>query len=678
MKIAARLLALVALLSTGVVGLNAQAAVYSTNYASAGAIICATDAVCASIANVQVGGSTYVWTASCASTPDGLFYIQPAGTHAGCFALNSNGPVLIARTGAVDQVQVKGSANCGTPPCFFRAYRDESSVNPGPAGAYTAFDSNFTLTGSNALNHSYGYECRQIDNSSGLLNLSGCLDSTPTLNGPVNLWSHIILVNPTGSGSASTVEGLLVQDQTFGALNYGVQLQVSAGTSVATSSAASISSTNLTVGGTITGVFASGQVLTGAGVTQGTIITGQTSGPTGGAGIYTLSLPSTVSSEAMTATANIKFNIFEDGTAANSFNGDVLANANIKLGAPAVSAIYGTFGQVRVNTALNTNGVFLGSGGVLNIAALNDAENAYDVLSLTGTQLIFSCGLTPTQCGEFETNGLFAIGDGTSSAFPALARSSTTLDVVLADNSGFAPLQAGTITGNALLLNGGVAIEQTVQNSEIVLNGGTTNNVDPEISLFGSAFGSGISGQMFLAANQYNFRDITNATVWETLSSGGLSLKTGSTYQINGTQISAVNLSNGVIGASTGAVVLASTGVVELKIPGVNINASAPSDIGSVTVPAVQWRIAAEQVTNCSSTPVAGQIALWTGANATGNQLTNATVLTANTSPSVVAGLTANGTTATTRQTATTVFVNLSVQNAAAVTCDIVMQIVPL
>jgi len=66
----------------------------------------------------------------------------------------------------------------------------------------------------------------------------------------------------------------------------------------ATSTASSISGTTLTVGGTLTGTFAVGQVISGAGVTTLTRIIALGTG-TGGAGTYTVNNSQTVSSTAI-------------------------------------------------------------------------------------------------------------------------------------------------------------------------------------------------------------------------------------------------------------------------------------------------------------------------------------------------------------------------------------------
>lgn len=66
----------------------------------------------------------------------------------------------------------------------------------------------------------------------------------------------------------------------------------------ATSTASSISGTTLTVGGTVTGTFAVGQVISGTGVTSRTYITALGTG-TGGTGTYTVSASQTVASTAI-------------------------------------------------------------------------------------------------------------------------------------------------------------------------------------------------------------------------------------------------------------------------------------------------------------------------------------------------------------------------------------------
>lgn len=73
---------------------------------------------------------------------------------------------------------------------------------------------------------------------------------------------------------------------------------------IASASACTISTTTLTVGGTITGTFAPGQTLLGSSVTTNTIILAQLTGSTGAAGTYSLSQSSTVASpESMTTEA---------------------------------------------------------------------------------------------------------------------------------------------------------------------------------------------------------------------------------------------------------------------------------------------------------------------------------------------------------------------------------------
>lgn len=70
------------------------------------------------------------------------------------------------------------------------------------------------------------------------------------------------------------------------------------------STASSISGTTLTVGGTITGTYAVGHILSGTGVTANTTITALGTG-TGGAGTYTVSTSQTVASTTITGCAPV-------------------------------------------------------------------------------------------------------------------------------------------------------------------------------------------------------------------------------------------------------------------------------------------------------------------------------------------------------------------------------------
>jgi len=95
--------------------------------------------------------------------------------------------------------------------------------------------------------------------------------------------------------------------------------------------ASSISGTTLTVGGTVTGTFTVGMVLTGSGVTYGTTITGLGTG-TGGAGTYTVSVSQTVASTTITGTtpAAINGTTFPDQQIdASTFNPTALTASNV-------------------------------------------------------------------------------------------------------------------------------------------------------------------------------------------------------------------------------------------------------------------------------------------------------------------------------------------------------------
>jgi hypothetical protein len=110
------------------------------------------------------------------------------------------------------------------------------------------------------------------------------------------------LVASAGTMTPSAYVGRMLSYQPVpgGATNVASAAVVSS----ATSSAFNINGTTLTLNGTITNTFYVGMTISGTGVTAGTIITGQQSGPTGGAGQYTVSISQTVAQASNTLTGS--------------------------------------------------------------------------------------------------------------------------------------------------------------------------------------------------------------------------------------------------------------------------------------------------------------------------------------------------------------------------------------
>lgn len=108
------------------------------------------------------------------------------------------------------------------------------------------------------------------------------------------------------------------------------------------SEAMTASGGTLTIAGTVTGVFAVGQTITGAGIAAGTTITNLISGA-GGVGTYAVSVAQTVASEAVTA------------------SGGVLTVSAVASGALAVND---TISGAGVTAGTYITGIITGSGGV--------------------------------------------------------------------------------------------------------------------------------------------------------------------------------------------------------------------------------------------------------------------------------------------------------------------------
>jgi hypothetical protein len=104
---------------------------------------------------------------------------------------------------------------------------------------------------------------------------------------------------------------------------------------------------------------------------------------------------------------------------------------------------------------------------------------------------------------------------------------------------------------------------------------------------------------------------------------------------------------------------------------------TATGDVATIAIPSwvTAYAVTNIRVTNCSTTPVLAQVALYTGAGATGTNLVAAGTITGATATSVILPMTLAGTAATTRLTASTIFVRVTVANVAILTCDVIISI---
>jgi hypothetical protein len=143
----------------------------------------------------------------------------------------------------------------------------------------------------------------------------------------------------------------------------------------ATATASTISGTTLTIGGTITNTYYVGMVLSGSGVTTGTIITGQQYGVLGGAGTYTVSVSQTVSSTTITGTGaaclltfSAAHNLIAGGPSINASQaGDVLTLSGFTTAAvngvyPVTSVPSSTTVIVNLGYGVSPGAITVGSG----------------------------------------------------------------------------------------------------------------------------------------------------------------------------------------------------------------------------------------------------------------------------------------------------------------------------
>ena len=167
---------------------------------------------------------------------------------------------------------------------------------------------------------------------------------------------------------------------------------------ISSSFTATISTTNMTVTAMLSGTIQAGQVISGAGVTGGTVVVSQTSGTTGGAGVYVISPTQTVS-VGVTMTG-----IFPNWIPLNNIGiGQVtgLTNANVTLSATtAAKNIINITGALTGNVVVyfptwvgewlvvnNTTGTFSVTAQTLYGAGVQIVQGTSKILWGDGTNL---------------------------------------------------------------------------------------------------------------------------------------------------------------------------------------------------------------------------------------------------------------------------------------------------
>lgn len=148
-----------------------------------------------------------------------------------------------------------------------------------------------------------------------------------------------------------------------------------------------------------------------------------------------------------------------------STNGDLLEiikNQNAVTGFGVSNTTSGTAARARFAVQSNGNrGCFfnvwsdgyttsgIGIAGTTSIAV--DSTNGFNLATLSASGL--GLWTNTTRRMTITSGGLVAIGNGITSSYPALKRSTTALQIRLADDSGYAPLEAATVSINTSVAN---------------------------------------------------------------------------------------------------------------------------------------------------------------------------------------------------------------------------------
>jgi len=175
----------------------------------------------------------------------------------------------------------------------------------------------------------------------------------------------------------------------------------------------------LTVTAVGTGALAPGQTLSGAGVDPATAIVSQSSGTTGGAGVYVVSVAQTVASTTITSSGAT---LTVGGTVTGTFLvGQTLSGTGVTAGTAITNAISGTggAGTYAVSIAQTTASTAItASGGTLTVTAVASGAIALND-PLSGTNVTAGTSVTGFITGT-GGNGTYAVNVSQTAASAAI------------------------------------------------------------------------------------------------------------------------------------------------------------------------------------------------------------------------------------------------------------------
>ena len=181
------------------------------------------------------------------------------------------------------------------------------------------------------------------------------------------------------SGSATAIGDSVYADYGTGQAANAIQTGASVTGAIGATFTATGATTNLTVSA-VTGLISIGDTISGTGVTAGTKIVSQTSGTTGGAGVYVTSAATTASAATVTAFGNV-LNVTAIGSGTLEV-GDPVSGTGVPTGAAIASQVSGTIGGIGVYTLTQTATAYAAS---TTVTAVGGVVTAWKFASVAAT-----------------------------------------------------------------------------------------------------------------------------------------------------------------------------------------------------------------------------------------------------------------------------------------------------
>jgi autotransporter-like protein len=390
--------------------------------------------------------------------------------------LNSNNAV--ANSGTISNAGGSGAIGLEIVPGFTGSVNNSGTINVITTGTSPTTTGQFGILLMNGNNISFTGTAANAATSLTASSVVGVIMPGDLVSGATGFANGTYIVSQTSGTPGGTGVYVLSQPVTAALSNAALS-------ATGASFQAIGSGTNLTVS-SVTGLLATGDTLSGAGISPSTTIVSQVSGTPGGAGVYTTNQPTTVAGATLTAAPQIP-----------PFNGDIVTTATSKItvagfGANGIGILSELNGNLLQGGTITAQGAT--SSGIMTTAPIDRGfVNTGTIETALPTSVTIATSTSILSPGWATAIG-GNVGGGILNAGPLNSADKTAAAVMSTFGASPALIVAPTVASDSSNITIGVVSDNNTPGYSIINRGNITSTaVQPGVSPVTVQIGNGAS-----------------------------------------------------------------------------------------------------------------------------------------------------------------------------------------